>query len=185
MILTAQKVREILHYDPDTGVWTWLRPPAKNILVGSVAGTISVHGYRIITFQGVKYRSGRLAWLYMTGEWPVEEIDHDNRDKTDDRWCNLLDKSRSNNALNRDLQVNNFSGTRGIHFDTARGLWQVQVKKDNVSHFGGRYDDYNEAVIARDELASKLHGSFAVLTDPFCQANLYDIRGSVAMEMHT
>lgn len=183
MKLTAQKLREILHYDPDTGVWTWLQAPAYNVIIGSQAGHVNTHGYRIITYRGEKYRSGKLAWLYMTGEWPTQEIDHDDRDKVNDRWSNLFDRSRSENALNRDLQSNNFSGTRGIHFDTGRGKWCVQVKKNNVTRFFGRYDDYDEAVIARDEAAVKLHGAFAVLTDSFCQANLYDIRGSVAMEI--
>ncbi len=183
MRLTAQKLREILHYDPDTGVWTWLVALSSTRGIGSIAGTVSVHGYRIITYRGEKYRSGKLAWLYMTGEWPTQEIDHDDRDKLNDRWGNLFDRSRSQNALNRDLQSNNFSGTRGIHFDTVRGKWNVQVKKDNVTHYIGRYDDYDEAVAARDEAASRLHGSFAVITDPFCQENLYDIRGSIGMEI--
>lgn len=184
MKISHSRLLRILEYDPETGVWIWLNPSAMNKKpIDRVAGTISVHGYRVITIDGIKYRSRRLAWFYMTGEWPIQEIDHDNRDKTDDRWNNLLDVSRSANALNRDLQTNNASGVRGVHWDTNRGKWVVQVKKDNVTHFGGRFDFLDEAIEARDLIALGLQGPHAILNDPFCQENLYDIRGSIAMEI--
>ena len=161
-MISIERLREVLEYDSKTGIWTWLQSVNKKP-ISVVAGTISVHGYRIITFEGVKYRSGRLAWFYMTGEWPSEEIDHENRDKTDDRWCNLRVISRSENALNRDQQVNNTSGARGVHWDMDRAKWIVQVKKDGILHHGGRFDYLDEAIEARDALAQELHGDFAVL----------------------
>lgn len=162
-MLTQEKLREILHYDPDSGAWTWIKPASYNVEVGQAAGTVSFYGYRIITINRKKYRSARLAHLYMTGSWPVFEADHENRCKLDDRWDNIRDLSRSENALNRDTQSNNESGTRGVHWDFDRSKWFVQVKKDNVTHFIGRYDDFDEAVSARDEAVKKIHGDFAVL----------------------
>lgn len=158
------QLKELLSYDPVTGIWTWLHPEQMNRKhIDAVAGTISVHGYRIITFSGTKYRSARLAWFYMTGEWPKDDIDHINKDKADDRWSNLRDILHSDNALNRDLQSNNASGVRGVHWDSSRSKWFVQVKKDGVNHFIGRYDDFDEAIAARDLAAIELHGDFAVL----------------------
>lgn len=162
-VLTQETLREILHYDPVTGAWTWVKPASYNVEIGQAAGTVSFHGYRIITIDRKKYRSARLAHLYMTGSWPVFEADHENRCKLDDRWENIRDLSRSENALNRDLQSNNASGTRGVHWDNVRSKWFVQIKKDNVTYFVGRYDDFDEAVVARDTASAELHGDFAVL----------------------
>jgi hypothetical protein len=181
ILLSRETLGRWLEYDPETGQWLWIVSYA-NVHAGQVAGTISVHGYRIITLFGTKYRSGRLAWFYMTGEWPTEEIDHINRDKTDDRWVNLRDASRSENALNRDLQSNNTSSVRGVYWNVEKGKWAAQVKKDNIIHFGGYFDYLDEALEARDLLALELQGPLAILNDPFCQENLYDIRGSIAME---
>src|SRR5882757_5577117 len=116
-MLTQQRLKFLLKYDPITGDWTWLWPASSRVEVGQAAGTISVHGYRIITIYGTKYRTARLAYLYMKGEWPPDEMDHENRCKLDDRWENLRPLDRSSNALNRDLQSNNTSGVRGVHWD--------------------------------------------------------------------
>lgn len=180
-MLSWERLHRILRYDPVTGVWTWLHPETMNKKpISAVAGTISVHGYRIITFEGVKYRAARLAWFYMTGEWPAEEIDHENRIKDDDRWINLRDASRSENSLNRDLQSNNTSGARGIHWNIEKEKWYMAVKKDGVSHFGGNFDFLDEAIEARNLLALELQGPFAMIHDPFCQADLYDRQGATA-----
>jgi hypothetical protein len=149
-LLTQDLVKRFLRYDPETGDWTWIEQINSRVEVGDAAGTISVHGYRIITFFGYKYRSARLAFLYMTGRWPDKEVDHENRCKTDDRWVNLRDVTRSDNQINRDLQGNNTSGERGIHWDTNRNKWFAQVKRDNVTFSVGRYDTMEEAVSARD-----------------------------------
>lgn len=160
--MTYEKLLQLLHYDPETGIFTWLREVNKRPY-DTVAGTVSVHGYRVITYCGVKYRASRLAHLYMTGEWPDGEMDHADRDKLNDRWTNLREVLRSQNALNRDLQSNNASGARGVHWDSTRSKWVAQVKDDGVNHFAGRFDSFEEAVIARDALATDLHGDFAVL----------------------
>lgn len=161
--LTCKRLRELLRYEPDTGDWYWRVRINSKVDVGDAAGTISVHGYRIITLGGTKYRASRLAFLYMTGSWPVNEVDHENRCKLDDRWINLRDVTGSENQINRDLQSNNTSGFRGVHWHTRDCKWIVQVKKENQNFFVGQYDSLEEAVVARDLAAKELHGSFAVL----------------------
>ncbi len=161
--LTQKRLHEILRYDPETGDWIWLISINAKVSEGDAAGTITVHGYRIITLAGVKYRAARLAFLYMTGAWPEKEVDHINRCKLDDRWDNLRDVSRSENQLNRDVQINNSSGVRGVHWDTRSGKWAAQVKKDNAVYFIGYFDTLEEASVARDLAATELHGDFAVL----------------------
>lgn len=163
-MIELNRLKELLHYNPETGVWTWLNPSLVNKKpINAEAGTISVHGYRIITIAGTKYRASRLAWFYMTGEWPTDEMDHIDRNGVNDRWTNLRIVSRSENALNRDVQSNNASGARGVHWDETRSKWFVQVKKDNINHFIGRFDDFDEAIEARDRASAELHGEFAEL----------------------
>lgn len=171
-MMTQQRLKELLEYDPETGMWRWNNPQARNKKpISEQAGTISVHGYRIITYCGVKYRASRLAWLYMTGEWPSHEIDHKDRDKANDKWENLRDLTRSDNACNRGLQSNNASGARGVHWDNTRSKWFVQVKSEGGNIFVGRFDDFDEAVTARDRVAAQYQGPLVELNQPLQEAS--------------
>src|SRR6202035_4009666 len=100
ILLTAERLREFIHYDPLTGVFTWLVLPVcrgprfvgrgpNQVRVGGIAGCVSKsNGYRRIKIGGHPYCAHRLAWLYMTGTWPKDEIDHINRVRSDNRFCN-------------------------------------------------------------------------------------------------
>ena len=101
-MITATRLREILHYDPETGVWTWIDPPKHNSrLTGQVAGNVRSDGYRLIRIRSVAYYSSRLACLYMTGEWPKEEMDHIDRNPSNDQWSNLREATSSDNKYNQ------------------------------------------------------------------------------------
>jgi hypothetical protein len=85
--LTAERLRELLNYDPDTGVFTWRVRPVHSHRVGDIAGSVrTTRGYRLIGVAGRVYKAHRLAWLYMMGEWPKDQIDHINRDPSDNRF---------------------------------------------------------------------------------------------------
>ena len=88
-----------LHYDPLTGVFTWKYTINRNAKKGQIAGRKN-SGYIEISIDGVKYLAHRLAWYYMTGEWP-DVIDHDNRIKDDNRWVNLKNGSHASNSRNQ------------------------------------------------------------------------------------
>jgi hypothetical protein len=94
--LTAERLRELLDYDPKSGVWVW-RISRKRMRIGSVAGSINGDGYRRLMVDGRRYQASRLAWLYVIGSWPIAEIDHKNLDKADDRFCNLRECTRLQN----------------------------------------------------------------------------------------
>ena len=85
--ITEARLKERLHYDPDTGIFTWLKMSRQPKRLGSVAGG-RCDGYIQIYLDGLIYRAHRLAWLYMTGEWPVGYLDHKNGVRDDNRWCN-------------------------------------------------------------------------------------------------
>jgi hypothetical protein len=132
-ILTAARLREVLHYNPETGEFRWIshywqRWRSK---VGCVQ-TLST-GYKrlVIWVANRHHRASRLAWLYMTGEWPVGVIDHINGNSLDNRWLNLRDVSKGENQRNRHrLQRNNTSGYAGVTF--------VRLLKPWAANYGGK-----------------------------------------------
>lgn len=155
--LTLELLKQRLAYNPKTGVWQWLR--SNNACAKKPAGHMRPDGYRQLIIDGVCYFSGRLAWFYMTSEWPQEQIDHINRNRADDRWSNLREATWSNNMANRKLHTNNTSGYRGVSWDNTQQKWDVRVNRLHI----GWYDDLEEAVAVRDRLAQGMQGSFAVL----------------------
>jgi len=101
--LDQKRLQELLSYDPETGVWTWLvHKPHSKMYPGDVAGRIMDSGRRQIRIDYEYYYAARLAWLYMTGEWPQEQIDHINQDKGNNRWVNLRKATQSQNSYNRE-----------------------------------------------------------------------------------
>lgn len=102
--LTAQRLRELLHYDPLTGVFTWLVDvgPMKSIKAGTVAGSFTGKNGRLLIGTGRRvYRASRLAFLFMTGDWPEGDAEHKDGDPTNDRWANLRDTTHKVNTQNR------------------------------------------------------------------------------------
>ena len=97
---------ETLHYNPETGEWHWLKQTSSRSLVGQKTGNVGTNSRtgiqrRYVRFNGKLHLASRLAWFYMTGEWPNMTIDHINRDSLDDRWINLRDVSYSAQNFNR------------------------------------------------------------------------------------
>ena len=114
----------IVSYEPSTGMWRWLRGiPHTKIKAGDIAGAINKDGYRYIRINGVNYLSSRLAFFYMTKEWPDKTVDHKNQVRDDDRWENLEQKDDTEQNHNRGLQKNNVSGVKGVFFDNINDKW--------------------------------------------------------------
>lgn len=136
--LTLARLREVLHYDPMTGEFRWRdhywqRWRQK---VGCVQ-TLST-GYKrlIITIDYRHYRASRLAWLYMTGEWPNGLVDHHNGNSLDNRWCNLRDATKGQNQLNRHrMHPRNTSGYRGVCKIRITKPWKATVAGKHLGYF--------------------------------------------------
>lgn len=97
--VTAKLLRTLFHYDPATGIFT-NRVARKRARPGQPAGCLVKTGYVMIGIGGRLYRAHRLAWLYMTGEWPSERLDHKNRIRSDNRFCNLREVTNAKNMQN-------------------------------------------------------------------------------------
>jgi hypothetical protein len=158
--LTAEKLREILEYDQETGVFTWAVKRGNYHVQGKRAGTVNSRGYRVIEIDGKAYREQRLAWLYVTGEWPEHEIDHRDLDKTNNRFSNLRQATRRQNTCNKSVQKNSKTGVRGVN-RRDNGKFRAYVcvlgKRINV----GQYDTIEEAQAAYVAAAREHHGEFA------------------------
>ena len=114
---SSSRVRELLHYDPESGAFIWKAkssPIANNTRVGGPAGHVGPTGYLEIGLDNVLHKAHRLAWLYMTGEWPIDEIDHINTDRADNRWCNLREANRAQNQRNASRRIDNKTGFKGV-----------------------------------------------------------------------
>jgi citrate synthase len=89
MDLTAEELRRVLHYDPDTGIFTWKVTLSNRNPAGKKAGCIDHYGYIMMSIHGKRYKAHRLAWLYMTGAWPTNQIDHKFNNRSDNRFSEL------------------------------------------------------------------------------------------------
>lgn len=131
-MLTQSRLREVLEYQPETGIFIRISGYQKRI--GKVAGRVHPkRGYREIHIDGKLYYAHRLAWLYMTGEWPKDEVDHKNHIRDDNKWSNLRDVTASVNQQNRiACQKNSKSGFLGVkkHERCKSRPWQAQIKSN-------------------------------------------------------
>lgn len=156
--LSAERLREILTYDPLSGAFAWNRSRRGRSSPDGLAGWIDGGGYRRLQIEGERYYSGPLAVLYMTGEWPPEDVDHINRDRADDRWSNLRLASRSQNQVNRVLPRRERDLPRGVRF-TANGF-EASIRRDGLYRYLGRFPSAEEASIAYQRAAAAHHGEY-------------------------
>ncbi len=138
-MVTQALLKEKLHYDEPTGVFTWLKPGHPKAKVGSRAGHKSKSGYRAIGVCGRCYPEARLAWLYVTGQWPTAQVDHINRVRDDNRFINLRDATQSQNNANVGLRKDNTSGYVGVGWSPTLQKWRAYItihkKLITLGHF--------------------------------------------------
>jgi hypothetical protein len=157
--LTRSQLRNEIHYDKETGIFTW-----KNKSIGrkQIVGSDDGRGYIRIYVLGKRYKAHQLAFLYMTGSIP-SEIDHINRIRNDNRWCNLKASTHSENMRNRWPYVNdkikmnkrNKTGVIGVSWNTARRKYVARITIDGKGKHIGCYDSFIDAVNARKIAAEK------------------------------
>ena len=163
MELTTEVVRELLDYNQLTGVFTW-KVRAREWFkseqgfkvfhtryAGEVAGYVwtNTRGYQNMRLNlfGKLYGLHRLAFLYLGEELP-EQVDHLNRDATDNRWSNLVASSAKDNNKNASMSRNNKSGVTGVYWNKEKGKWKAQVRFDNRGKCLGYFTDLEEAAEA-------------------------------------
>jgi hypothetical protein len=129
--ITIDYLKKVLHYAPDTGVFTWVARSTRTDLIGKEAGSQHSSGYLSISIHNKKRLAHRLAWLYMTGFWPVNHIDHIDGNKTNNSFNNLRDVTRSENLHNvHTAKKNNKVNLLGV--SAHQGKWRMQIMINGV-----------------------------------------------------
>lgn len=150
-ILTQSRLKEILHYDPDTGIFTRKVSHSNRVRVGDQVGVRMAAGYLSTSINQKNYYMHRLAFLYVTGKIP-EEIDHIDHNPKNNKWGNLRSVTHKENGRNMRISKRNKSGITGVLWDKSRGKWRAEIVVDGASIYGGRFANVQDAVNRRKEL---------------------------------
>jgi len=155
--LTQARLKELLHYDPETGIFTRL-VRCSQMPAGSIAGSSDGRGYLQIKIDRRIYLNHRLAFLYMRGEFPPAHTDHKNGVVDDNRWANLRHATRSENLHNQGgPRRDNTSGFLGVCWDKHKQKWLAQIRLNNRTRHIGRFDDPAVAHAAYLKAKDELH----------------------------
>lgn len=155
--ITQGQIKLLMEYNPETGTFTWkVRPRKGRVCPGDTAGTVRADGYVIIRISQVRYRAHRLAFLYMTGEWPPHEVDHIDGNPSNNSWENLRLATPCQNQQNQKLRKNNKSGYAGVS-RRKDGKWQAHIKAQGRNIYLGMYPTAKDAGDAYNEAKQKVH----------------------------
>lgn len=155
--LSQEQLQQLLAYCPETGAFTWVSCQAPQVRPGSPAGSTRKDGYVVIKVNGKAYKAHRLAFLYMTGRMPAE-VDHRDRNPSNNRWSNLRQASHAENSRNRTYA--NSTGMPCVGKERS-GRFRARVKVNGVRTRLGTYDTAEEAARAVVAAKQRMHGEFA------------------------
>mgnify|MGYP003125322736 CR=1 FL=1 len=157
-----EELKEFLDYNPDTGIFTWIKKPNRRIKVGQVAGRAHGNGYIRIRFKGIDYFAHRLAYYMYHGVDPLENlVDHKYGDGSNNEIKNLRLATTPQNGANRvNLNRNNTSGVIGVCWHKRFKKWQAQIIVNKVYKYLGSFTNKEDAIKARREAEIKYFGDF-------------------------
>ena len=140
LLIDQDRLVKLLSYDPETGIFMWrsfrgCQKPDR------YAGTLRSNGYLQINIDYKLYFAHRLAWLYIHGKWPADEIDHINMIRNDNRICNLREATSAENKRNKRKLCTNTSGFKGVGLEKSNNKWSAKIMIDgNLMNLGQFYD---------------------------------------------
>lgn len=158
-MITQDELKDRLHYEPETGVFTWLKTKNGSTRPGDVAGTLKF-GYISICIEKKIYQAHRLVWLYIHGSWPEKHLDHMNNIRSDNRICNLRECSDVQNSQNRSKQSNNSSGYKGVLWHKRDQKWQARAMINGKQYHIGQFDDPKKASEAYQKFCQENYKDF-------------------------
>jgi HNH endonuclease/AP2 domain len=167
-MITAKQARELLEYDPDTGVLTWKRRAevTREDRIFNARFAEKPAGYRDVRYVSVRigkvnYYAHRLIWLIVTGKWPDAEIDHANREGHDNRLFNLREATHSQNSANRKTRATSKSGVKGVRWHDETKKWMAYIRINGRQVYLGLFSTVEAASAAYAKAASDTHAEFA------------------------
>lgn len=152
-MLTHERLKEVLDYDPETGIFRWKKRTSNRVKVGDIAGGDNMNGYIRMQVDGKRHYAHHLAWLYFYGSLPENELDHKDGDGENNRIENLRDATHAQNSQNQPLRSTNTSGHHGVSWSSARNKWEAYIWKNGKKHNLGLFNDKSSA--AAEYLANK------------------------------
>jgi hypothetical protein len=158
--IKAERLRDLLDYSIVSGRFYWKAPTSYRMKPGDPAGCLNSRGYVLISVDGDDHRAHRLAWLWVTGDDPPEQVDHINRVGSSNGWHNLREATHSTNMMNRAVFKNNKTGFKNVRED--RGRFRARVHKDGACHSGPARATAEEASKDAEELRTRFHGTYAI-----------------------
>lgn len=158
-ILTQELLKELLHYNHNTGIFTWIKTVNSRAIAGSKAGSKRKDGRIKINVNSVTYYAYRLAWLYMTGNFPKDQIDHINCNPSDNRFLNLRESTNAQNNQNKNkpISTNKTSKYIGVSFNKKMNKYVAQICKNRKSHRLGFFETQESAYTAYVKAKRELH----------------------------
>lgn len=157
--ITQELLRELFTYDPATGVFNW-RAARGNKAAGDIAGTPTHLGYIAISVERRRLYAHRMAWLFVTGEWPEHQLDHINGYRADNAWTNLRPATATENARNRKIRSDNTTGKTGV-VRTRSGKFEARICIAGKQRRLGTYATADEANSAARTAREATFGAFA------------------------
>lgn len=157
--LSHADILSLVRYSKSTGVFRALVARGK-LGVGDVVGTLNARGYMRTSFYGEHVYLHRLAWFYVTGAWPLEQIDHKNGAYADNRWRNLRGADSTTNGRNRKVGSNNTSGMVGVFFHKSKNWWCADIKLMDRRIVVRKLPSFEAAAIARLFLETAFFGEY-------------------------
>jgi hypothetical protein len=157
---TQKRLRELLNYNTETGEFTRIAWASSNARTGDVAGSISSDNYRRINIDGQKYLAHRLAFQWMTGMCP-DEIDHKDRNRSNNAWSNLRTATSSQNKGNQCINKRNVSGFKGVHWKKREQKWVARITIGGKTQTLGYYNEPEKAAAAYRLAAASIFGDYA------------------------
>lgn len=158
--LAVTRLREVLDYDPATGVFTWKSTLSARRSAGATAGGSGCKGYWRISVDGRRYLAHRIAWAWMTGAWPTQDIDHIDGHRCNNRFCNLREASQVQNNGNSRLRKDSTSGLKGVSWHKRAKKWAAYAGGRGTRVHLGLFESREEAHEAYLVHASLLFGEF-------------------------
>lgn len=153
--MTQEECKRLLHYNPETGIFTRLVSNNSKVKVGDVVGFKVTDGYLRTKINNITYSLHRLAFLYITGRFPEKHIDHINHIPDDNRWCNLREVSHKENCINRSRRSDNKSGTTGVYYHNKDKRWIATISINGKNKRLGCFINIEKTIKIRKEAEIK------------------------------
>lgn len=160
-MLTQKRLKQFLHYNPATGIFRWAVDRGGPTKIGTIAGCKTKDGYIAIMVEGKTYYAHVLAWLYMTGKWPKNKLDHRDVCGSNNVWGNLRAATTAQNNCNVGKQSNNKSGFKGVFWNKQSKKWCAVIRTGGKQIHLGYYNLPTDAHLAYSKAAAIYHKQFA------------------------